>query len=257
MLCSSLYIYCMFPFSNVLNFHWFSLTLFLYFQSDNMLASMVYFLLTPRVFLCGRWHCFLTLGRSCHGAHSSGLWLLSLSPCFSIARYISPFISTRFASWGAVSPWPSQSLNRAPLCPIHKKHRLFTGQQTTNDCYLRFCFATHLQPKASSLCTINNSGNLVPTFSNFLVFNLGLYSTLELFSGIFVLFFSVGFFPLFMLYCELNEWNNIAACFLSVMLVLKERVNSSTVDCCGAVRAVHLSVSASEVVISNVILTWK
>ncbi|ROL50491.1 hypothetical protein DPX16_21058 [Anabarilius grahami] len=138
-----------------------------------------------------------------------------------------------------------------------EKYRLFTGQQTTNDCYLRFCFATHLQPKASSLCTINNSCNLVPTFSNCFVFNLGLYSTLELCSGIFVLFFSVGFFPLFMLYCELNEWNNIAACFLSVMLVLKERVNSSTVDCCGAVRAVHLSVSASEVVISNVILTWK
>lgn len=110
----------LFPFSNVLNFHWFSPTLFLYFQSDNMLAGVVYFLLTPRVFLCGRWHCFLTPGRSCHDAHSSGLWLLSLSPCFSIARYISLFISTRFASWGTVSPWRAQSLNRAPLCPIHR-----------------------------------------------------------------------------------------------------------------------------------------
>lgn len=108
---------CMFPFSNVLNFHWLS-PLLLYFQLDNMLASLVYFLLTPGVFLCGRWHCFLTLGRSCHDAHSSGLWLLSLSPCFSIAHYISPFISTRFASWGAVSPWAAQSLIRAPLCPI-------------------------------------------------------------------------------------------------------------------------------------------
>lgn len=108
----------LFPFSNVFNFHLFSPTIFLYFQSDIMLAGLVYFLLTPRVFLCGRWHCFLTLGRSCHGAHSSGPWLLSLSPCFSIARSISPFISTHIASWGTVSPWPAQSLNWAPCCPI-------------------------------------------------------------------------------------------------------------------------------------------
>lgn len=70
-------------------------------------------------------------------------------------------------------------------------------------------------------------------------------------------FFSVGFDLLFAFYCAMGEWNNIAACFLSVTLVLKERVNSSAVDCCGAVRAVHLCVSASEVVISNVILTWE
>lgn len=108
----------LFPFSNMFNFHSLSPTLHLYFQSDDMLASQVYFLLTPRVFLCGRWHCFLTLGRSCHSAHSSGLWLLSLSPCFSIAHCISPFISTHIASWGTVSPWLAQSLNRAPCCPI-------------------------------------------------------------------------------------------------------------------------------------------
>ncbi len=73
----------------------------------------------PKSVLCGRVTLFfLTLGRSCHGALLSGPWLLSLSPCFSIARSISPFISHTLPHEEQFHLDRPQSLNRAPCCPI-------------------------------------------------------------------------------------------------------------------------------------------
>lgn len=115
--------------SCIIKYWTFTFSLTRIFDLTTYLARPVYFLLTPRVFLCGRWHCFLTLGRSCHGAHSSHLWLLSLSPCFSIERYISPSISKRFASWGRISPWLAHSLNRAPRRPVLRN----TGHPRVSD----------------------------------------------------------------------------------------------------------------------------